>query len=70
MKKNRFDVSLVTGASSGIGRSLSIELGKTSSLVYLIGRNKMSIIEIIFGMVFIVTIYYFNKSINKDIFKK
>ena len=40
MKKSRFDVSLVTGASSGIGRSLSIELGKTSSLVYLIGRNK------------------------------
>jgi len=30
----------------------------------------MTIIEIIFGMVFIVTIYYFNKSINKDIFKK
>ena len=40
MKKNRFDVSLVTGASSGIGRHLSIELSKTSSLVYLIARNK------------------------------
>ena len=40
MKKNRFDISLVTGASSGIGRHLSIELSKTSSLVYLIARNK------------------------------
>jgi len=44
LKKNRFDVSLVTGASSGIGRSLSIELSKKSSLVYLIGRNKKELL--------------------------
>ena len=40
MKKNRFDVALVTGASSGIGRSIAIELSKESSSIYLIGRNK------------------------------
>ena len=40
MKKNRFDVALITGASSGIGRFLSIELSRDSSLIYLIGRNK------------------------------
>ena len=44
MKKNRFDISLVTGASSGIGRFLSIELSKKSSLVYLIGRNKKELL--------------------------
>ena len=30
----------MTGASSGIGRELAIELSKTSSLIYLVGRNK------------------------------
>ena len=40
MKKNRFDIALVTGASSGIGRSIAIELSKESSSIYLIGRNK------------------------------
>ena len=30
----------MTGASSGIGRELAIELSKNSSLIYLVGRNK------------------------------
>lgn len=37
MKKNR--ISVVTGASSNIGRSVSIELAKSSKHIYLIGRN-------------------------------
>ena len=37
MKKDR--ISVVTGASANIGRSVSIELAKTSKHIYLIGRN-------------------------------
>ena len=40
MKKNRFDTALVTGASSGIGRSLAIELSRNSTFIYLTGRNQ------------------------------
>ena len=35
-----------------------------------LSMGKITIVEIIFGLVFIVTVYYFNKGINKDIFKK
>ena len=37
MKKDR--ISVVTGASANIGRSVSIELAKSSKHIYLIGRN-------------------------------
>ena len=37
MNKNR--ISVVTGASANIGRSVSIELAKSSKHIYLIGRN-------------------------------
>ena len=37
MKKNR--ISVVTGASANLGRSVSIELAKSSKHIYLIGRN-------------------------------
>ena len=37
MKKDR--ISVVTGASANIGRSVSIKLAKSSKHIYLIGRN-------------------------------
>ena len=37
MKKDR--ISVVTGASANIGRSVAIELAKSSKHIYLIGRN-------------------------------
>lgn len=45
MKKNKFDTALITGASSGIGRALAIELSKKSTLIYLTGRNKKELIN-------------------------
>ena len=35
-----------------------------------LSMGKITIVEIIFGLVFIVTVYYFNKGVNKDIFNK
>ena len=39
-------VSLVSGASSGIGKGIAIQLGKAGSKVYITGRNKERINEV------------------------
>ncbi|UYO38491.1 SDR family NAD(P)-dependent oxidoreductase [Rhodopseudomonas palustris] len=39
-------VAVVTGASSGIGRSIALELGKSGHILHLIGRNSARLIEV------------------------
>lgn len=39
--KNKFAV--VTGASTGIGRAISIEFAKQGVFVFLVGRNKLGL---------------------------
>ena len=42
---SKYKSSIITGASSGIGRALSVELGKSSTVLYLVGRNKEELIK-------------------------
>lgn len=41
---------LVTGASSGIGRSIAVECSRMGAIVYLTGRNINSLQETLFLM--------------------